>query len=234
MKRFLFSICCLPLLFISFWLGQWAVTKHTEVDIPSSKVTTDCAITIVPPCTDCALKQSEIEALHAQLERISAATSEAPATETPEVPVETTTSVAPMPSPEVDEALKQAALVREKQAQERLAFLRDIDTTLLTEADQNIHRDYLASLEAEIALRQDCYARMDAGEEITPEEHQRLFQLTLQTMQLRDAEYSLLVGAVGTSMGLSREESIEFTQLIRQIYTHLEMGGTQISIEIVD
>ena len=94
-------------------------------------------------------------------------------------------------------------------------FLKDIDMSLLSEAQRNTHIAYTSANDTRSALA----AKMSAGEQLTPEEREAYNNARRTIAANRAKERDLLIDALGTSMGMTKEDSAALGTLIRDIYS---------------
>lgn len=109
--------------------------------------------------------------------------------------------------------------------EERDSFLGSIDVSLMTEEEQANHARYMEMLAQQEALGEQLRAAMESGEEISEEMRQQMGETMREMHQLRDAERTALLNAVGTSMGLSDDEVSDFTSLIEDVMSVTSGGG---------
>ncbi len=121
-----------------------------------------------------------------------------------------------------------------KSRSERDTFLEDIDLSLMTEGQRVTHQAYCDALARMDALQDEQQQALEAGDDETFEAKAReAFELRLQLSDLRAAEYNALIGAIGQSMGLSKLDTLELTQLLHQIDHYLGRTTENVSIQIL-
>ncbi len=235
------SLCALSgaalILGVGFLFGRWSV--------PSSEVQPMVRVETVRDDSekfDRAVLESEIAALRAELARVSASPK---SDETSAIinPAPLQIQEKPLQMEELKELnpefYEQILAEREKRRErkiktrlERDAFLEEIDLSLMSPEHVKVHQAY-----REIVLRHDVLfdaigQASEVQEEMDPAMMQEFFDVKCELDQLRALEYNALIGALGTSMGLSQLETIELTQLLRQVDTHLELGAYRPPLQI--
>ncbi len=233
MKQSIGILLALGLAGAGYWMGRQTVAVAPQVaDAPVEAVAAATSV----PCTRCPLLQSECDALRAQLGSTAVAASAESA------PVEVAEAAAEEPEAEaVDEEVmaqrrmvdEQIEAARRERHEKRIAFLKDVDTSLLSEEERAIHAEFVALTEEIEQLRLEA----EAMEAMATEEEEMPIWRTYREKRwkqrnLREAEYAVLVSAVATSMGLSREESAGLPELLREIQDHTEMGSSGIHVTI--
>lgn len=108
-------------------------------------------------------------------------------------------------------------------------FLRDIDVSLLSDEEQETHARYLEAMEKRAAFDERMHELIETGERPSDEDITAIREAYQTLHQLRDAERQALLGAIGTSMGLSQEDASDFTNLVQDVIEstggNMIMGG---------
>lgn len=108
-------------------------------------------------------------------------------------------------------------------------FLRDIDVSLLSSEEQETHARYLEAMEKRAQFDERMHELIETGERPSDEDITNIREAYQTLHQLRDAERQALLGAIGTSMGLSRTDAADFTALVQDVIEstggHVIMGG---------
>ncbi len=104
-------------------------------------------------------------------------------------------------------------------------FLGDIDLSLLTPEQQEIHATYTEALARQDELSEAMRIKFEAGEELSDEERAAMFENRRTIRELQEQERVALLNAVGTSMGFTAEESADFTALIEEVYSATQGAG---------
>ncbi len=104
-------------------------------------------------------------------------------------------------------------------------FLSDIDMTLLTPEQQEIHLAYTEAIARQDELGEMMRAKFEAGEPFSEEEREAMFENRRNLRALQEQERTALLSAVGTSMGFNAEESADFANLIEEVYSATQGNG---------
>ncbi len=104
-------------------------------------------------------------------------------------------------------------------------FLNDVDLSLMTPEQQEVHLAYTEALARQNELAELMRAKFESGEPFTEEERAAMFENRDTVRQLQRQERTALLNAVGTSMGFTAEESEDFAALIEEVYSATQGNG---------
>ncbi len=104
-------------------------------------------------------------------------------------------------------------------------FLGNIDLSLLTPEQQEVHAAYTTALARQTELSEIMREKFESGEEFTDEERIAMFENRREIRELQEQERSALLTAVGTSMGFTADESADFVALIEEVYSATQGAG---------
>lgn len=126
---------------------------------------------------------------------------------------------------ELEERRAQMHQAMQEARERRDDFLGNIDLSLFTPEQRDIHERFTAALAKQAEMEALMHGAMERGEMLSDEQRAAMRETFQRVNQLREEERGALLGAVATSMGLSETETADFTQLLSEIYEVTGMGA---------